>query len=370
MSDVALPWSTLLAVGLACGSCAALLSLRRKSDAEVLFAVFCGSLALSMLRPWIGTDSGALWWVVAIGSAATCNAYWLVARALFRGDRAVGVPHAAVAFGVAALIVLWRLLDPAQVAPPLHAVLGALLEFAGAAVLVLALVEALRGYGPGLSAGERRLRIGFVLVFGGCVMAGTIAKGLADTVADAAAMKPTIVSFCALSIVLYTLLALTVRRRQRGLAAESIVAVEASASVEADTASAATPEDHALAAAILRLIEVDAVHLDPELKVADLARRLDSAEHRISRAITQGLGERNFNRLINRHRIEHACRLLDQAASMSVLEISAAAGFASLGPFNRAFKEATGLTPTAYRRRQHSELQRPRLSDPADAPAP
>ena len=33
----------------------------------------------------------------------------------------------------------------------------------------------------------------------------------------------------------------------------------------------------------------------------------------------------------------------------TILDISGDAGFASLGPFNRAFKAATGCTPTAYR---------------------
>ena len=33
-----------------------------------------------------------------------------------------------------------------------------------------------------------------------------------------------------------------------------------------------------------------------------------------------------------------------------ILTIALDAGFASLGPFNRAFKAETGLTPTEYRR--------------------
>jgi AraC-like DNA-binding protein len=34
-----------------------------------------------------------------------------------------------------------------------------------------------------------------------------------------------------------------------------------------------------------------------------------------------------------------------------VLTIALAAGFQSIGPFNRAFKAATGQTPTEFRRR-------------------
>ena len=56
-------------------------------------------------------------------------------------------------------------------------------------------------------------------------------------------------------------------------------------------------------------------------------------------------GERNED-----HRIRHACRLLeDPSSTLTVLEISVEPGFASLGPFNRAFKAAMGQTPSAYR---------------------
>ena len=89
----------------------------------------------------------------------------------------------------------------------------------------------------------------------------------------------------------------------------------------------------------------------------NIVSRIDSAsegevvyESEDPRLVTQVLGEKNFNQMINRHRIEDACRrLADAAATTSVLEISGEVGFASLGPFNRAFKAATGCTPTAYR---------------------
>lgn len=37
-------------------------------------------------------------------------------------------------------------------------------------------------------------------------------------------------------------------------------------------------------------------------------------------------------------------------AEVAVLTVALDAGFSSLGPFNRAFKAETGLTPTDYRR--------------------
>jgi AraC-like DNA-binding protein len=97
-------------------------------------------------------------------------------------------------------------------------------------------------------------------------------------------------------------------------------------------------------------LEVQQIYREPELKVIDLAHRLGTAEHKLSRLITQALGEKNFNQMLNRHRIAYACgRLADADDGATILDISGDAGFASLGPFNRAFKTAMGCTPTAYR---------------------
>jgi AraC-like DNA-binding protein len=350
MIDAHLPPTTIALVALALGAVVSLLLRPRKTDAEVLFAIFCGSVALAMLRPFVAPEAEWLWWTVAIGGSATCNVYWLVSRALFRGDGAVGWPHAAVALGVAVLIVVWRVATRGApvVEGSMVAAVGALLDLAGSAMLVLAAAEALRGWSASLPAAERRLRLGFVLVFGGCVLAGTVSRALIGEAPGAPTVLAVINSVCASAIVLYTLWALAQRRRGRAVE-PGLITPEVESPMPAN-GHAVTAEDRRLAAAIVHLLEVEGIHRDPELKVADLARRLRSAEHKVSRAITHGLGERNFNQLVNRHRLREACRLLeDPVSSLTVLEISLAAGFASLGPFNRAFKAALGMTPSAWR---------------------
>ena len=89
-----------------------------------------------------------------------------------------------------------------------------------------------------------------------------------------------------------------------------------------------------------------------DLKVADIAALLGAPEHKISRAITMHLGFANFNRLVNHYRIERACDMLSdpQFQDLPVLTIAMDSGFGSIGPFNRSFKDATGMTPSAYRR--------------------
>jgi AraC-like DNA-binding protein len=87
------------------------------------------------------------------------------------------------------------------------------------------------------------------------------------------------------------------------------------------------------------------------LTVRALADRLGTAEHRLRRVINGGLGQRNFARFINEHRVTAACAALadPDRADVPVLTIAHESGFASLGPFNRAFREITGQSPSAYR---------------------
>ncbi|GGD58664.1 helix-turn-helix transcriptional regulator [Lacimicrobium alkaliphilum] len=91
--------------------------------------------------------------------------------------------------------------------------------------------------------------------------------------------------------------------------------------------------------------------MQPNLKVADLARALDVSEYRISRVMKEHLQARNFNHYVNRLRIEHARHILAQPQYQHwpVLVVGMESGFASVGPFNRAFKQFTGLTPNQYR---------------------
>ena len=93
------------------------------------------------------------------------------------------------------------------------------------------------------------------------------------------------------------------------------------------------------------------------LTVAQMAQELEMPEHRLRQVINQDLGQRNFSGFINAARVQSACiSLADPGqARRTVLEIAYEVGFASLGPFNRAFKEQTGLTPTAFRAQARDE---------------
>ena len=96
----------------------------------------------------------------------------------------------------------------------------------------------------------------------------------------------------------------------------------------------------------------DRAYRQDGLTIGNLAQRLGLPEYRLRRLINQALGYRNFNSFVNRYRIaEVKAALADPGqAEVPVLTIALDAGFSSLGPFNRAFKAETGVTPSEYRR--------------------
>jgi AraC-like DNA-binding protein len=109
------------------------------------------------------------------------------------------------------------------------------------------------------------------------------------------------------------------------------------------------------------LMTVERIYRQEGLSIGGLAARLDLPEYRLRQAINEGLGYRNFNAFLNRYRIDDAKAALSDPSQrdVQVLTIAMDAGFQSIGPFNRAFKADTGMTPTEFRRHALARSQAP-----------
>jgi len=103
-----------------------------------------------------------------------------------------------------------------------------------------------------------------------------------------------------------------------------------------------------------RLMDEEKIYREEGLGIAALADRLVLPEYRLRRLINQRLGHRNFSSFVNGYRLAEAMAALADGsqAEVPIVTIALDAGFQSLGPFNRAFKARTGMTPTDYRRRR------------------
>lgn len=94
------------------------------------------------------------------------------------------------------------------------------------------------------------------------------------------------------------------------------------------------------------------------LTVASLATHLDMGEAALRALINQELGYRNFNDFLHHHRLqETAARLATE--DLPILTIALECGYGSIGPFNRAFRQRFGMTPTEFRAGARLARQRP-----------
>jgi len=96
----------------------------------------------------------------------------------------------------------------------------------------------------------------------------------------------------------------------------------------------------------------EGVYREEGLTVSTLAEKVGVPEHQLRRLINRELGFRNFSAFLNARRMEDAkVKLADPAhAKDQIIQIALDLGYGSVAPFNRAFKAATGSTPTEFRR--------------------
>lgn len=281
-------------------------------------------IAYILARVVEGSAASAL---TAVGVSA-CGWAWLLARALFDPTPKDAVwPRAVVAVLTGAGAI-------ASLAAPGGLISGMAIKLyaiSGSAALLLTLIEPLQRHGWTITPGELRFRIITVTVFSALVGAAVLGVWFDP--------EP-IQTLCAI-VGLGGALAATVYRLRHPL------------KKAARAAAAQRPirdEDADLSDRLMRLLQDQAIYAEPDLRACDVAMRLGAPEYRISRCVSR-LGFPNFNRLINHHRIALAQSLLsDPREERSILDIAMDCGFASTGPFNRAFKAETGTTPRTYRR--------------------
>ncbi|MBJ7411022.1 MAG: helix-turn-helix transcriptional regulator [Phenylobacterium sp.] len=110
--------------------------------------------------------------------------------------------------------------------------------------------------------------------------------------------------------------------------------------------------DEPLRQRLMQALDEEEVWREEGLTIGALASRLGAAEHHLRRLINEDLGYRNFAAFLNERRIAAAqVALADPEKSrVAISTVAYDVGFRSLAPFNRAFREITGKTPSDWRR--------------------
>ncbi len=306
----------------------------------------------------------APWLALAAGNPVV---FWWFCRALFedgwRWRFAHGLPWLVIV-ALALLQCLW--LGPARA--PAAVWVGRLLDGLPLLFALLALRTALATWRDDLVERRRQLRW-FIVLAGLIYTAVELAGRLWLAPAAPAGTRDVALLAGIVALVAWRLLALqatdlfgqaAVAASTTGLQPAMPPAPPPAATQVVDTASGDAPSadtpkpDTQLAADLHTLMAEARIYREDQLTIGGLAARLGVPEYRLRRLINQRLGHRNFNAFVNRWRLGDAQQALVDPlrAQEPVLHIALDAGFQSIGPFNRAFKAHTGLTPTDFRRQR------------------
>lgn len=119
---------------------------------------------------------------------------------------------------------------------------------------------------------------------------------------------------------------------------------------QAYTTSTLTAVDCQAKLALLEnLMQEQQLYQEPDMKLANLAERLDLSAHQLSELINTHRGM-HFSRFLRQYRVDAAKQRLLEKPSLSVLEVGMGVGFSSQSTFYEAFRDLTGTTPAKFRK--------------------
>ncbi|MFL0671066.1 MAG: helix-turn-helix domain-containing protein [Erythrobacter sp.] len=299
-------------------------------------AIICYLLQTGKTVP-ISTIGGL---ALSMCGASTAGIFWLFAKAWFNDETHIRVRDL-VLVGIAALntLVMFVSLPDGGIVNLIAGTLfrGGMLLFASAA-----LWEAWRGREGDLIESRRRLRPRLVAAVGFYVVVIALAQIAVHNLGTPGGLLGIVnASIVAISL---AFCAAMFGMRQADLFGPVVAA---------RTGSARPAVDGPLADKLRNHMDEHKPHRDETLSIAKLAAQLGEQEYRLRRTINGQLGHRNFSAFLNGYRLaEVKAALADPTQrGVPIITIALDAGFGSLGPFNRAFREAEGMTPSEFRAR-------------------
>lgn len=111
----------------------------------------------------------------------------------------------------------------------------------------------------------------------------------------------------------------------------------------------------ALLQKVEKIMVEEKLYNNPDIKLGDLAQRLNMTNHQLSQLLNDNL-QKSFSNFINEYRIKEACHLIMEQPHIRIEEIGYDVGFNSKSTFFTAFKKFAGTTPTLYKNLQQNEL--------------
>jgi AraC-like DNA-binding protein len=300
---------------------------------------------------------------LALATLALCVSstawLWLAARGLFDDHFALNLPllGAAVALTLLGLTENVPQLDAALAGLPrpeggmlehLHAL--AMLGFTGAA-----LWEVARGWRDDLVEPRRAVRRWAALGIGVYAAVALVVE-LAVRGHQVGALLPAL-HVLGIGCVALALAVLVARRSLGSVLGLPPEAVPSGTAPDEPVADRPVAAPSPAMARLIRAMTEERAYRREGLTLADLAKMLELGEAVLRRLINQELGYRNFNDFLHHHRLQEASQRL-ASENLPILSIVLECGYGSIGPFNRAFRQRFGMTPTEYRAAARMERHR------------
>lgn len=320
---------------------AALLFRERARPAACYGAAFALSAAFAVLSDG-DTFRLVAWLRVAADVLAILATplFWLMARAWFEDSFRLRLPSIAALSAYVALCCIATF-------APLSAVGGDILEattyVAGVVMAANALWIAWSGREADLVEVRRSLRFRFI------VSAGLVVIWSLST-SSIVRLGPSRLPLALADAVVISIVTLTMSIAILGIRDRNMLP---SPKAVGSQGSSPPSIDQRLLTSLQLLMTRDRLYRDPRLTIGALAVRLGAPDYKLRKLINDGLGYRNFNDYLNTQRLAEVRATLEDSTQdeVSILTVAMDAGFGSLAAFNRAFKAATGETPSEYRRR-------------------
>lgn len=321
---------------------------------DLMLLVFCAVAYLLCSAPARPCCTSPWTLPLLMGAAGFPFAFWRLAKVVLEDETTIA-PQAWAGLTVLLVSAMVAAPDYLQISSGVRSVAAAANKVAALGFVGAALWGAWRSWEGDLFEPRRRMRrwlMGYIGAYGLVVMAGEIyLLGARPPVwldlINAAAIDATL-----LATLLYFV-------QLRPAAMDTLFAPRPAPAPAPVPAPSANPEpktgqpcaDEPLLGKLHALMEGDKLYRDPDLSVGALAGRAAIPEYVLRRLINEKLGYRNFAAYVNDFRLcEVEARLRDpQWARRPILTLALEAGFGSIGPFNRAFRERYGMTPTAFR---------------------
>ncbi len=99
------------------------------------------------------------------------------------------------------------------------------------------------------------------------------------------------------------------------------------------------------------LMEKEELFLNSNLKLTDLAEKLNESKHHVSQVLNEELNT-TFSNFVNQYRINSAQNLLKKNSdTLNMFGVAKESGFNNKTTFNLAFKRHTGCTPTEFKQK-------------------